>query len=407
MELEVRTDINKSNTATRFRPALASAAAFASLLCYALVLLITPACNNEIAAEYQLSLGRLGQLSLATMLGFFATVIPAGFLSDRWGKLPLMSLGCASMAVGAAAFVLTHDFRWLIVGSALFGIGGGFSEATSMALLADVYEGPRRSAVMNLAQAMFGIGAVVAPLGIGWILRAGANWRTGYLGAAAFCSLGLLLNVLALALHREARLHNADDKPLALSIVSDGTVWLLAVAIFLYVGAEIGQSTWLSVYFKRCLGAGSSLAASSPSFMWLGIGVGRLLAACILHRVSEVPFVRVVLISAAISQAALIVLKTPLSGAAAAFALGVFLGPVFPTIVSRANSAYPEATGSVSSVVMAAGSLGAAVFPPLIGLSADYLGLAKALWICFILLFLDFLVVSAAARGSEVTKARV
>ncbi len=382
-------------------PIIASAAAFASLLSYAIVLLITPACNNEIAAEWRLSLVQLGQISLATMLGFFFTVIPAGILSDRLGKLPLMALGCASMTAGAAAFAFSHGFYCLIVGAALFGIGGGFSEATSMALLADVYEGPRRSAVMNLAQAMFGIGAVIAPLGIGWTLRAGESWRIGYFGAGSFCFLGMLINVLALVLHREWRDSRDDGNSATLLIISDGGVWVMAIAIFLYVGAEIGQSTWLSVYFKRYLGAGSSLAASSPSFMWLGIGIGRLLAAWMLHHVPEYTLLRTALFLAAACQAALIILDTSISGAIAAFLLGIFLGPVFPTIVSRANSAYPRATGSVSSIVMAAGSLGAAVFPPLIGFSADNLGLANALWICFSLLFVDFLLLSVV-RGAGI-----
>ena len=374
-------------------PAIASGAAVVSLLCYAVVLVITPACNNELSRDYGLSYAQLGQLSLATMLGFFLTVIPAGIFADRWGKLLPMTFGCFSMASGCGIFALANGFGWLVLGAALFGIGGGLSEANSMALLADLYEGSKRSAAMNLAQAMFGIGAVIAPFGIGWILHLGGGWRSGYYGAGLVCFVGMLINMTALLRHREPRLPKHEHRSNPIAIATDSSVLVLAISIFLYVGAEIGQSTWLSVYFKRYLGASSSLAASSPSFLWLGIGIGRLLAAVALRVVHEGPLVRTCLAFAALCQAVLVISRAPASGGIAAFCLGLFLGPIFPTIVSRANAVHPIATGSVSSIVMAAGSLGAAVFPPFIGLTAEVWGLRQALWVCFGLLCVNFVLV--------------
>ena len=387
----------------RFRR-LATAAAFASLLSYAVVLLITPACNNEIAASYRASLGQLGELSLATMLGFFVTVIPAGRFADRRGKLPSMMAGCLSMTAGALLFAQTSEFGLAVVGAALFGIGGGLSEATSMALLADLFEDRRRTSVMNLAQAMFGVGAVTSPVGVHWLLRSGMSWRWGYVGAAAICAVGACLNLAAVAMRQERPIRHGAQGPRARQVARDPIVVLLALGILLYVGAEIGQSTWLSVYFKRHLDASNALAALSPSFMWLGIGLGRLAAAWVAHYMSETGLVCWVTALAAASQATLLLLGGADSGAAAAFALGLFLGPIFPTVVSRANAAHPEASGVVTSLVIAAGSLGAAVFPPMIGWAADSIGLRPALWICFLVLCADlavFVRVRAGARAQR------
>jgi len=377
---------------------LATIAAFASLLAYAVVLLITPACNNEIAAAYHASLGQLGELSLATMLGFFVTVIPAGRFADRRGKLPAMTAGCASMAVGAFVFAHTADFRLAIVGSALFGIGGGLSESNSMALLADLYSESRRTSMMNLAQAMFGVGAVISPVGIGALLRAGADWRLGYTAAGAICAIFAALNLGALLIGRENCASDPEKRFRARRIARDPIVMCLGLGIFLYVGAEIGQSTWLSVYFKRFLNASDAFAASSPSVMWVGIGLGRLTAAWVSHRTADWALVCFSTALAAASQAALLLGTGANSGAAAAFALGFFLGPIFPTVVGRAGATHPQASGTVTAIVVAAGSLGAAVFPPTIGWAADSIGLRTALWICFVVLCVD-LAVFARARG--------
>ncbi|MGC8862754.1 MAG: MFS transporter [Armatimonadota bacterium] len=381
----------KANIRGRFLR-LATASAFASLLSYAVVLLITPACNNEIAASYNASLGQLGELSLATMLGFFVTVIPAGRFADLRGKLPAMTAGCASMAVGAILFAQTGDFRLAILGSALFGIGGGLSEANSMALLADLFTDSRRTSIMNLAQAMFGIGAVVSPIGIGVLLRSGLGWRTGYVGACVICAFAAALNLSAALMHGEKHTANPAERVRARQIVRDPLVICLGFGIFLYVGAEIGQSTWLSVYFKRFLGASDAFAASSPSLMWVGIGLGRVTAAWASRRAADATLVCWATALAAAGQGALLIGGGPLLGTGAAFALGFFLGPIFPTVISRASGIHPQASGVVTAVVVAAGSLGAAAFPPIIGWAADSIGLRTALWICFAVLCADLVV---------------
>jgi len=175
----------------------------------------------------------------------------------------------------------------------------------------------------------------------------------------------------------------------------------------LYVGAEIGQSTWLSVYFKRYLRAADAFAASSPSFMWVGIGIGRLAAAWVsANWRSETALICWTTALAAASQSILLLTGGPGSGAAAAFALGLFLGPIFPTVVSRANAAHPEASGVVTAIVIAAGSLGAAIFPPTIGWAADSIGLRPALWICVFVLCADLGVFVWVRAGAQAQNGR-
>jgi FHS family glucose/mannose:H+ symporter-like MFS transporter len=403
---------------SRFR-GLATVAVFASLMSYAVVLLITPACNNEIAASYHVSLGQLGELTLATMLGFFVTVIPAGRFADRRGKLPSMLAGCLAMTAGALLFAQTTDFRLAVVGTALFGIGGGLTEATSMALLADLYAGPRRTAMMNLSQAMFGVGAVVSPAGIGWLLRSGMSWRLGYVGAGAICAVCAGLNLAGLVMREERPVaHPTGGGPglrariRARDVARDPIIVWLALGILLYVGAEIGQSTWLSMYFKRYLGAADAFAASSPSFMWVGIGIGRVAGAWVSRHMSELGLICWATALAAVGQAVLLMLGAPSAssgsaaspgwGAAATFALGLFLGPIFPTVISRASAAYPRGSGVVTAIVGAAGSLGAVIFPPTIGWIGDSIGLRTALWICVVVLCADLAVFMRMRAGGRV-----
>lgn len=381
-------DIGTNGVTDRFR-GLATAAAFASLLSYAVVLFITPASNNEIARIYHASLGQLGVLPLALMIGFFSAVLLAGHHSDKHGKLPAILSGCVSMAAGALIFGNAASFGIAIVASFLMGVGGGLSEATSMALISDLYSDAKRTAMANLSQAMFGVGAVASPAGIYWLLKSGISFRVGYFGAAAICLISAALALTAARMKQERQMAAHEDHTRWQMILSDRTVLILALGVLLYVGAEIGQSTWLSVYFKRDLGADDPLSASSLSYMWFGIGLGRIAAAWASKHMPELAIVRMSLALAATCQAALLLLKVPVPGLIAAFGLGLFLGPVFPTLVSCAGAIYPRHSGKVTSIVVAAGCLGGAIFPPTIGWAADAIGLRTALWICCAILAID------------------
>jgi fucose permease len=381
---------------------LATAAAFASLLSYSIVLLITPAALNEVKRTYAESLTQLGMLQPTMMAGFFTAVIWAGGYSDRRGKLPTLVMGCSAMAAGTLAFGCAPTFALSLAATLLMGIGGGLCESTSMALLGDLYADSMRTSMMNLSQALFGLGAVVSPLAIGALLRAGLNWRLGYFGAAAVCAASAIISLVAMEMRRERIGEPKAREDGWRKLIRDRLVLWLSLGILLYVGAEIGLSNWLSVYFKTELGAPGPQAAASLSFLWVGIGAGRIVAARFAKYVSDFGLVCWTLGLSAGLAAGLVLCRTPIPALATAFALGFCFGPIFPTIVSRAGAAHTDQSGTVTSMVVACASVGAAVFPPVIGRAADSFGLRHALWICVAVLAIDLgMFVWIWARGAQ------
>lgn len=351
---------------------------------------MTPASNNEIAQTFDASLGMLARLALAVMVGFLSAVLFAGWYSDKHGKLPTILAGCISMMVGLIIFGSASSFNLLIFASFLMGLGGGFSESTCMALIADLYNESRRTAMANLSQAAFGVGAVISPLAIGWLLKLGISFRIGYFGTALICAISAAIAFSALSMRCETTRIESYINTRWQELIVDSFVLMLAFGIMLYVGAEIGQSQWLAVYFKHGLNAKRELAACSLSFMWFGILTGRIAGALASRIVSEIALIRLCLVLAALSQSALLLITgSPIFGLVFAFLFGFFLGPVFPTIVSCASGAYPLRSGTVTSIVVAAGALGAAIFPPAIGWAADFVGLKTALWTCIAILSID------------------
>jgi len=377
-----------TKTTTGFRR-LATASAFASLFVFALSNTVTPASLYEIGRFYHASDSQLSWLFRIPMMGFFVAVLLAGRYADKRGKMPMLTVGCAFIAVGAGLFAAAQSFIVAVIGALLMGMGGGFSECAAMAAVADLYDSSKRTAMLNGAQISFAVGAVAAPLAIAKLLHSGMDWRLGYIGTAIFCVVGAVLAGSAWSARQEkpqAQEHHGDWRHL----VKDRMVLLLSLGILLYVGAESGQGSWIALYFKKGLQAAGPVAAASVAFFWAGIGAGRFAATWTSRRLSNYALICISLAFAAICQAALLVVHSPVVGLATVPLLGFGLAPVWPTILSCAGDEHPMQSGTVFGIVVAAGSLGAAIFPPTVGQVADAVGLRHALWICFILLAVNF-----------------
>jgi len=125
------------------------------------------------------------------------------------------------------------------------------------------------------------------------------------------------------------------------SVFGRSLAWV-ALGAALYVGAEIGQSTWLSLLLERDLHAAPAVAAAGLSVLWLGLGVGRLAGGFGARHVGDLTLLRWALALATAFEGVLLLAPGPSTALGAAFGLGVCFGPVFPTLVSAATSARPS-----------------------------------------------------------------
>lgn len=152
---------------------------------------------------------------------------PFGWLSDRWGRRPVLLLGLALFALGGVVAALAESMNWLITGRALQGCGA--IAGVAMALAADVTRPQRRPLVM----AMIGIGiggsflasmALSVPLAL-LLGLGGLFWLT-----VVFALLGMALVMTV----PSSPVLIIETQPA--EAVSMGPVWVLALSVFLLHG---------------------------------------------------------------------------------------------------------------------------------------------------------------------------
>jgi FHS family L-fucose permease-like MFS transporter len=154
-----------------------------------------------------------------------------------------------------------------------------------------------------------------------------------------------------------------------------------AVAIFVYVGAEVSIGSFLVSFLtdSAITNFKASEAAKYVSFYWGGAMVGRFAGAAVMKKNQP----HKVLVFNAASAAILVVITICSSGTIAMIAIlavGLFNSIMFPTIFSLAVARLNEHTGQGSGILCSA-IVGGAVFPIIQGLCADRTGVQLSFFI--------------------------
>ena len=331
--------------------------------------------------------GAFGQDNIAIGLVYFTNSLAyivgtffGGVLTERLGRRVVLSSGAAMIGLGVIGCGVAPIWPLFMVGHAMLSAGAGVIDGGVNALFMDLYA-HRPGGALNRLHLFFSIGALIAPITIGVAVGAGVPWRLVFLVTSGLAFL------VAFLLWREpmpdGRHHgpgtDAAGAPNAGAIMGRGTPFALialAIAIGCYVPSEMGVSNWLVEYFKA---EPREVATGALSLFWFGLALGRLVSSVIADRMGPVRFAATwAVIAGVMIIAAVLVPSVPV--AIACFAVAGFAsGPIYPMIMAVAGAFYPGRTAMVSGILASAAVAGSIIYPPLMGLIAQTIGLPVAM----------------------------
>ena len=327
----------------------------------------------------------------AFFLAYFVFSAPTSKLIETIGYKRTMVVSLFIQVVGCLLFVPAAKLvSFPLFLTAVFIVGAG---VTALQTSANPYVsilGPEGTASirLNLSQAFNSIGGSLAPLVAGAYILADpgklatqaaiANTvRVPYIAiAAALLILGVavaLSHLPAITQTQAFRPGKAGDPVLSRSIWSFRHTVLGAVAIFFYVGVEVGLASIAVNYFNTQGMSTAKTASFLVSLYWLGALVGRLLGSLIMTKVKPGKLLGVF----AFAAAALIATSMFTSGWIAIGTLvlcGFFNSVMFPNIFTLGIAGLGPLTSKGSGLIMTA-IVGGAIIPYLIGALADKVGI--------------------------------
>jgi len=321
--------------------------------------------------EFGLSPSAAGLGLSAHFVGGVAGVLLFDRLYGRIGNRRILGASYVLMAAGAAGFALAPVWPAALVTSLLAGLGFGGIDYGLNQLFA-VGFGRRSTAMLNILNAHFGIGAILGPALIGTV---GAERYPAVFLGFALANLPLLLCLRGVRDRAPQPSEVADAGGAAGGGPALGRSLASVLAVFvalyvLHVGVEAGVGGWEPTHLET-VGYGAGVAATATSVYWLMMTVGRFLVAPIALRFSAQAIITV---SCAGMTLCLLLAAVPGLAPYAYAGVGLFIAPIFPTGLPWLHRAAPRARRA-GALVIAASMVGGVVAGPALGKAIEWSGI--------------------------------
>ncbi|WP_420878367.1 MFS transporter [Streptomyces sporangiiformans] len=345
--------------------------------------------------EFALSPSAAGLGLSAHFIGGVAGVLLFDRLYGRIGNRRILGGSYLLMALGAAGFALAPNWPVGLAMALLAGLGFGGIDYGLNQLFA-VGFGHRSTAMLNILNAHFGVGAILGPA---LIAAVGSEHYPAVFLGFALANLPLLLCLKGVrdrapqpadAARPTEAPRPADAERSADAIRPEagggsvlgrslGSVLAVFVALYvLHVGVEAGVGGWEPTHLET-VGYGAGVAATATSVYWLMMTVGRFLVAPIALRFSAQAIITV---SCAGMTACLLLAAVPGLAPYAYAGVGLFIAPIFPTGLPWLHSAAPGARRA-GAMVIAASMVGGVAAGPALGKAIEWSGIrAVPLLLC-------------------------
>jgi DHA1 family bicyclomycin/chloramphenicol resistance-like MFS transporter len=139
------------------------------------------------------SLSKGQQIVGIFMAGMACGQIPAGLVSDRAGRLPVLYAGMGLFAVGATAAAFAENIELMLSARFVQGFGAASAIVLSRAIVRDIASGKDAAKLMSLMTMIFTAAPVIAPT-IGALLVTQWGWRAPFI-AIALCGVLIIVAI--------------------------------------------------------------------------------------------------------------------------------------------------------------------------------------------------------------------
>ena len=185
----------------------------------------------------------------AYTLSFAALLLPAGKLSDRWGRRRMLLVGLAGFAVVSAATAFSWALWQLVTLRVVLGVCAALIYPATLSSIIVIFEGSRyRSLAVGLWAATSGVGIALGPI-IGGVLLEHYAWNSIFGVGSVIGAVALACIAVAVPEVRAYRSERFDFPGTVLSVAGAMMAGLLVSAgVGLLVWAIIERPTygWLS-----------------------------------------------------------------------------------------------------------------------------------------------------------------
>lgn len=350
---------------------------------------------DKFQTEYNVSLSVAALLPFAFFLAYGITSIPFGLAMDKYGAKKVLLLGTFMMTISSLLLFLSNDYRIVILMIFFIGVGVTAIQIAGNPFIRELDEPNNYMKNLTLIIGIGSLGYAFSPVLVPMIQNSGYSWGTVYLVFTIINAIILFMLFFAkfpnVKLEEEEKINAGKIKEL----VKNPLLLSYALGIFLYVGAEVGVSSYIITFMDKIHGIGNTdsfwergslMYSAFPSkvalivgLFWLFQAFGRLFIAPVMNKVGERKIF--IIHSLGTILALLVSIYASVNVALVAYALvGYFTCASFTALFSATINSFKENHGTISGILGTA-IVGGAIIGWLVGFVGDKLGMQAGMWI--------------------------
>jgi len=362
---------------------------------------------------YHVPLWVAGLLPFAFYLAYGLCSIPFGLLTDRKGGRLVILLGMFLMTSGCFLSYLSNNWMLTIVMVFLIGVGVTAIQTAGNPIIRELDAPSRYSSNLTTIIGIGAVGYAISPVMVPFFELKGWSWQTAYL---IFGVINLALLLLLGAVRFPTTALSEQEKVRTDSIVAllrNPIIIVYSLGIFLYVGGEVGVSSYIVSYMERIHGVGlqdslwaegsfwhsafPSVSALVVALFWALQAIGRMIVGPMMIRIK--PQTIFVICSGLCSLSLLLALMAPSRLALISFVLtGFFTCASFTLIFSGAIQSFETNHGTISGILCTA-VVGGAIVGGLEGVIGEVWGMRAGMGINLVaFLYVFFLAILGKGR---------
>jgi len=339
----------------------------------------------------------------AFFIAYFAVALPAGYFMKRFGYKQGIVFGLLLFAVGAFLFfpaANTREYGFFL--GALFVIASGltFLETAANPYINALGNPETATQRLNLAQSFNGLAATLAPFIGGQFILSGktlsaedqvsmsATDLAAYLQSEAdavkmpYIVIGVIVLLVAILVSRTSlpeineEMQVDDGSAGGKSLWQNSNFLFGVIALFLYVGAQVGVVSFFIRFSEQVAGVQEKAAANMLSVALLGFMLGRFVGTFLMRYVTPARMLAIF----ALLSVVFTLISAGVEGMLAVYAMvGVtfLMSIMFPTIFSLAIGGLGKNTKQGSSILIMA-IVGGAIVPLAMGRLSDWFSMQSA-----------------------------
>lgn len=329
----------------------------------------------EVMKQFNLSMTAAGLMHYAPMAAIALAGILLGFLADKIGRKQTIILGLGLFALNSFLFLTGNNFAFFLGLMIISGVSIGVFKSAALALIGDISNSSKEhTSTMNIVEGFFGVGAIIGPFLVTYLLNEKVDWKWLYVIAG---SISIVLILLAsLVKYPQTKKSNEDKISLkaTFSMLRDPYALGFSLAAFLYVAVECAVYVWMPTLLADYNGNALFFAAYALTIFFILRAGGRFIGSWLLSK-----FNWSIIMSIFSLLIFLCFLGSVVFGIEAAVILlpvsGLFMSVIYPTINSKGISCFPKTKhGSAAGIILFFTAAGAAIGPLLMGAISDAFG---------------------------------